>query len=102
MSVVERKVEYFTNSGLKNTEKVIESIKNRIRNGGVRTVVVASTSGETGVKIAKALKELGKENIPEDIVFMSSPFEHLTFIVRFALGIGYNSVPFISFRIFTV
>jgi len=56
MSVVERKVEYFTNPGLKNTEKVIESIKNRIRDGGVRTVVVASTSGETGVKFAKALK----------------------------------------------
>ena len=56
MSVVERKIEYLTNPGSKNTEKVIESIRNRIENGGVGTVVVASTSGETGVKFAKALK----------------------------------------------
>ncbi|MFB0500912.1 MAG: hypothetical protein ACETVP_00410, partial [Candidatus Bathyarchaeia archaeon] len=30
--------------------------KNRIISGGVRTIVVASTSGETGVKFARALK----------------------------------------------
>ncbi len=53
---VERKVEYFLNPGSQNSEKVIETVKNRIEGGGIGTVVVASTSGETGVKFAKALK----------------------------------------------
>ena len=56
MSVVERKVEYFTDPGSQNTEKVMEAVENRIMSGGVRTIVVASTSGETGVKFAKKLK----------------------------------------------
>jgi len=56
MSVVERKVEYFTDPGSQNTEKVIEAVENRIMSGGVKTIVVASTSGETGVKFAKKLK----------------------------------------------
>jgi hypothetical protein len=56
MSPVERRVEYFANPGSKNTEKVIEAVKDRITNGGVKTIVVASTSGETGVKFADKLK----------------------------------------------
>jgi hypothetical protein len=56
MTVVEREVGYFTDPGSQNTEKVIETVKNRIISGGVRTIVVASTSGETGVKFARALK----------------------------------------------
>ncbi|UCC28324.1 MAG: hypothetical protein JSW29_02455, partial [Candidatus Bathyarchaeota archaeon] len=53
---VERKVEYFRNPGSQNSESVIEIVRNRIEGNGIRTVVVASTSGETGVKFAKALK----------------------------------------------
>jgi len=56
MSVVERKVGYFANPGSQNSEKVIEIVKNRTKGDDIRTVVVASTSGETGVKFAKALK----------------------------------------------
>ena len=56
MSGVERKVEYFMDPGSQNTEKVIEAVKNRIISGGVKTIVVASTSGETAVKFAKKLK----------------------------------------------
>jgi len=57
MSAIERTVEYFTDPGSPNTEKVIEAVKNRIISGGVRTIVVASTSGETGAKFAGELKE---------------------------------------------
>ncbi|UCD40368.1 MAG: hypothetical protein JSV87_02215 [Candidatus Bathyarchaeota archaeon] len=53
---VERKVEYFRNPGSQNSESVIEIVRNRIEGNGIRTVVVASTSGETGVKFAKALR----------------------------------------------
>ena len=56
MTVVERKAGYFTDPGSQNTEKVVETVKNRVISGGVRTIVVASTTGETGVKFARALK----------------------------------------------
>jgi len=58
MSIVERKVGYFTDPGSQNTEKVIEAVRNRIISGGVTTIVVASTSGETGVKFVRELKEV--------------------------------------------
>lgn len=51
----ERKITYFAEYGPQNTEKVIEAVKNRVDN--VKTVVVASTSGETGVKFLKQLKD---------------------------------------------
>ena len=57
MSAVERTVEYFTDPGSQNTEKVIDAVKNRIISGGVKTIVVASSSGETAVKFARELKE---------------------------------------------
>ena len=56
MSTRERKVEYFIDPGSQNTGELIESVKGRVRNGGLSKVVVASTSGETGVKFAKELK----------------------------------------------
>ena len=56
MSSVERKVEYFTDPGSQNTEKVIEAVKNRIISGDLKTIVVASTSGETAVNFVKKLK----------------------------------------------
>jgi hypothetical protein len=56
MSAVERKVKYFTKNGSENTEQVLEAVKRRIKEGGIRTIVVASTTGETGAKFAKGLK----------------------------------------------
>lgn len=55
MSTIERKIEYFTNYGPQNTDKTIEIVKSRTND--ITTVVVASTSGETGVKFSKALKD---------------------------------------------
>lgn len=57
MSAIKRTVEYFTDPGSQNTENVIEAVKNRIMSGGVKTIVVASSSGETAVKFARELKE---------------------------------------------
>ncbi|MGD2250363.1 MAG: pyruvate kinase alpha/beta domain-containing protein [Candidatus Methanofastidiosia archaeon] len=53
---IERKVKYFSDYGSQNTKKVIESVKSRLEKGDVKTVVVASTSGETGCKFLKELK----------------------------------------------
>ena len=44
---------YFFESGSKNTEKTLEVAKKRAKELGIKTIVVASTSGETGVKAVK-------------------------------------------------
>ena len=59
MSDVEKKTVYYRSPGSQNTQKVIEAVKERVAaNDGVKTVVVASTSGRTGVEFAKNLKGL--------------------------------------------
>jgi len=57
---VKRLVTYFEEPGPQNTESAIEAVARRIEEGGVDTVVVASTSGRTGVKFAEALKGKAK------------------------------------------
>ena len=57
MSVV-KQIIYFKEPGPKNTDDVLDCVLKRIKEGDIKTVVVASTSGETGVKFAKALKGL--------------------------------------------
>ncbi len=55
--MVKRQVYYFDQPGADNTELVIEAVSQRLKAGGVSTVVVASTSGETAKAFARALKE---------------------------------------------
>ena len=57
MNVIERKIDYFTNYGSQNTERTIEIVKRRVGDN-MKTVVVASTSGETGIRFSEALKGL--------------------------------------------
>ena len=45
---------YFTESGSANTEKTLNIVKKRAEELGIKTIVVASTSGKTGVKAVKA------------------------------------------------
>lgn len=53
-----KRIEYFTSYGSQNTERTIEVVKNRVEKDNIKTVVVASMSGETGVTFSKALKDL--------------------------------------------
>ena len=46
---------YFPGPGSANTEKTLEIAKKRAEQLGIETIVVASTSGETGVKAVKLL-----------------------------------------------
>lgn len=57
MSVV-KQIVYFREPGPENTDVVLDCVLRRVKEGDIKTVVVASTSGETGVKFAKSLKEL--------------------------------------------
>ena len=46
---------YFSESGSANTEETLEIARKRAEQLGIKTIVVASTSGETGVKAVKLL-----------------------------------------------
>lgn len=60
MNTIERKARYFTDYGMNNTEETLEAVKTRVEEDNVNIVVVASTSGETGVKFSRALKDCAK------------------------------------------
>lgn len=56
--VFKRTVYYFDEHWYQNTNKVIELVRKRILETGVKHIVVASMSGSTAVKFAEALKDL--------------------------------------------
>ena len=56
MSVVERKVTYFNEAGKHNTDALLRIVKEYVEKEGIRNVVVASTTGETGAKASKIFK----------------------------------------------
>lgn len=53
---VERKTVYFESAGQHNTNAVLKLAKEYAEAEGIRNVVVASTTGKTGVKAAKMFK----------------------------------------------
>jgi hypothetical protein len=53
--MIEVQTVYFAESGSANTDRTLEMAKKRAEKLGIKTVVVASTSGETGVKAVKLL-----------------------------------------------
>jgi len=57
MSIV-KQIVYFKEPGPENTDAVLDCVSRRLKEGDIKTVVVASASRETGVKFARALKGL--------------------------------------------
>jgi len=60
VSKVERRDVYFDEPGVANTDSVVEAVVERVKETGIGSVVVASTSGRTALKFAKALKDKAK------------------------------------------
>lgn len=58
---ITKQITYFEKPGKENTEKVIELAIERLKEGDIKKVVVATSSGETGLKFIKALE--GQKNI---------------------------------------
>jgi hypothetical protein len=56
---MERTVQYFEKPGRENTEACVDIVRYEVEENGFMNVVVASTSGETGLMFAEALKGLG-------------------------------------------
>jgi len=53
-----KKVLYFEKPGPENTDIVVEVVKERVKEGDVKHVVVASISGRTALKFAEELKDM--------------------------------------------
>ena len=52
---MESKTIYFENPGRENTEEVLRSVKQRAEELGIKTIVVASTVGNTAVKATEVV-----------------------------------------------
>jgi len=57
MAFSDRACRYFERPGSANTEVVIEAVSRRLEEGDIWSVVVASTSGRTGLKFAEKIHE---------------------------------------------
>jgi len=56
MSAVERKTLYFTSPGEANTDALLKFVKDYAETQGLNHILVASTTGETGVKASEVFK----------------------------------------------
>ena len=68
MKGVSRSITYFNQSGVENTDEVVEIVYNRLKEGDIKSVVVASSRGGTGLKFAR--KMAGETNL---VVVSSHP-----------------------------
>ncbi len=59
MSQIEKKTLYFGQTGRSNTDALLKFVSKYAEKEGIRDIVVASTSGETGVKASKLFKGYG-------------------------------------------
>lgn len=48
-------ITYFQQSGVQNTEQLIEIVQERLKEGDIKSVVVASSRGPTGLKFAQKM-----------------------------------------------
>ncbi len=53
--MVKKSITYFEQNGAENTDEVINLVHDRLKEGDIKSMVVASTSGRTGLKFAKRL-----------------------------------------------
>ena len=67
MSVIEKKTVYFREAGAKNTDLLLKIVRNYVEKEEINDIVVASTTGETGVKAAKIFK-------PRNVVVVTHHF----------------------------
>jgi len=55
MKGIERSIYYFDQAGYENTTDIVEIVDKRLKGGDIKSVVVASSRGETGLKFAKRM-----------------------------------------------
>jgi len=55
MGGVSRPIFYFNQSGVENTDEIVEIVYKRLKEGDIKNVVVASSRGGTGLKFARKM-----------------------------------------------
>ena len=55
MEAVSRPIFYFNQPGVENTDEIVEIVYNRLKEGDIKNVVVASSRGGTGLKFARKM-----------------------------------------------
>ncbi len=55
MNGVSRQIHYFNQAGVENTDDVVEIVYNRLKEGDIKSVVVASSRGGSGLKFARRM-----------------------------------------------
>ena len=78
MSEVERKTLYFTSHGKANTDALLKHAKEYAQANGVGDVVVASTTGETGVKASEVFKGFNVVVVTHHAGFIEPGVQELT------------------------
>lgn len=53
--MIDKEVMYFEKPGVENTDHVIDAVYKRLQEGDIKSVVVASSRGKTGLKFAKKM-----------------------------------------------
>ena len=73
MKGASRQIFYFNQSGVENTDKVVEIVYERLKEGDIKNVVVASSRGGTGLKFARKMAQKTNLVIVSSHVGFSSP-----------------------------
>ena len=60
---MEKTIHYFENPGIENTDKLIELVKARKEELGIKNIVIASASGSSGVKLAEKIEDASIVNV---------------------------------------
>ncbi|MCK5402697.1 hypothetical protein KAI60_01160 [Candidatus Bathyarchaeota archaeon] len=69
---------YFKEKGVKNTEHVLTLVKNRVERLGIKSLVVATTSGETGVQVAEQFRDCNVITVTHSTGFHGPDTQELT------------------------
>ncbi len=78
MSHVERKTIYFEAAGRQNTKTVLKAAKEYAEKAGIKDVVVASTTGETGAQASKLFKGFNLVVVTHHMGFSQPGVQELT------------------------
>jgi len=78
MNAIERRTLYFTSAGKDNTDILLKFVKDYAKVGGVNHIIVASTTGETGVKASEVLKGFNLVVVTHHTGFAEPSVQELT------------------------
>jgi hypothetical protein len=69
---------YFKKPGRENTQRTLELVKKRAEELGIKTILVASTRGETGVKACEAFRDYDVVVVTHSTGFKEPNYQELT------------------------